>query len=132
VDADKIAAIGYCFGGGVVLNMARAGVDLDAVATFHGALEAHTAAQKGKVKAQILVQTGGADEMVPKAQVEAFEKEMKSVGAKYRVITYPTAKHSFTNPDAGKAGMPQLAYDAEVDKKSWAELEKFFKQVFAS
>jgi dienelactone hydrolase len=132
VDGEKIAAIGYCFGGGVVLNMARAGADLDAVATFHGALEAQTAAQKGKVKAQILVQTGGADEMVPKAQVEAFEKEMKAAGAKYRVITYPTAKHSFTNPDANKVGMPQLAYDAEVDKKSWAELEKFFKQVFGT
>jgi dienelactone hydrolase len=132
VDGEKIAAVGYCFGGGVVLNMARAGADLDAVATFHGALDAQTPAQKGKVKAQILVQTGGQDEMIPKPAVEAFEKEMKAVGAKYRVITYPTAKHSFTNPDAGKAGMPQLAYDAEVDKKSWAELLGFLKKTFGS
>lgn len=133
VDPDKVAAIGYCFGGAVVLGMARAGADLDAVATFHGALDAHgSPAQKGKVKARILVQTGGADEMIPKAQVDAFEKEMKAAGADVRVITYPKAKHSFTNPDASKAGMPSLAYDAEVDKKSWAELQSFLKKVFGS
>jgi dienelactone hydrolase len=133
VDPDKVGAIGYCFGGAVVLNMARAGADLDAVATFHGALDASGGpAQKGKVKAHILVQTGGADEMVPKAVVEKFDKEMKAAGADARIITYPNAKHSFTNPDAAKAGMAQLAYDPEVDKKSWAELETFLKKVFGT
>ncbi|HKA88575.1 MAG TPA: dienelactone hydrolase family protein [Haliangiales bacterium] len=131
VDADKIAAIGYCFGGGVVLGMARAGAALDAVATFHGHLAADGhPAEKGKIKAKILVQTGGADPMVPKEQVAAFEKEMKDAGVTPTVITYPKAKHSFTNPGADKAGMDGLAYDADADKKSWDELLTFLKKSF--
>lgn len=82
------------------------------------------------MKAHILVQTGGADPNIPKEQVEAFEKEMKDAGVDAKVIVYPNAKHSFTNPDADKAGMPALAYDQQVDKQSWAEAVKFFKQVF--
>lgn len=134
VDASKIAAIGYCFGGGVALGMARLGADLTAVATFHGHLSPDNGpiAQKGKVKAKILVQTGGADTMVPRAQVDAFKKEMADAGVDAKVIVYPNAKHSFTNPDASKAGMAELAYDADADKKSWAELLKFFKQTLGS
>ena len=133
VDPDKIGAIGYCFGGAVILEMARSGADLDAVGVFHGPLVAHgPPAQKGKVKARILVQTGGADSMVPKEQVAAFAKEMKAAGANFRVITYPKAKHSFTNPTADKVGMPALGYDAEVDKKSWSELTAFLKQAFGT
>lgn len=133
VDPDKIGAIGYCFGGAVVLEMARGGADLDAVGVFHGPLAAHSQpAQKGKVKARILVQTGGADSMVPPAQVTAFEKEMKAAGVNARVITYPKAKHSFTNPNADKVGMQALGYDAAVDKKSWTELLGFLKQAFGS
>jgi dienelactone hydrolase len=134
VDTSKIAAIGYCFGGGVVLAMARSGADLAAVATFHGHLspDAGPVAQKGKVKSKILVQTGGADAMVPKDQVEAFKKEMADAGVDAKVVVYPSAKHSFTNPNAGKAGMKELAYDADVDKKSWAELLKFLKQTLGS
>jgi dienelactone hydrolase len=133
VDAGKIGVVGYCFGGGVALNMARAGEDLDGVATFHGSLApSGPPAQPGKVKAHILVMTGGADPNIPKEQVEAFEKEMKDAGADARVIVYPNAKHSFTNPDAGKAGMPALAYDRQADEQSWAEAVKFFKQVFGT
>ncbi|HWM88093.1 MAG TPA: dienelactone hydrolase family protein [Kofleriaceae bacterium] len=133
VDSTKIAAIGYCFGGAIVLGMARSGADLDAVASFHGDLTPHSGkAAKGKVKARILVQTGGADPFIPKAQVDAFKEEMKAAGAKAEVITYPTAKHSFTNPDASKAGMKELAYDAAVDKKSWDQLMTFFKSVFGA
>jgi dienelactone hydrolase len=112
--------------------MARAGdPDLAAVATFHGAIAPHgPTAEKGKVKAKILVQTGGADPMVTKDQVEAFRTEMKDAGADATIITYPSAKHSFTNPDAGKAGMDALAYDAAADQKSWAELVKFLKKVW--
>jgi len=134
VDGTKIAAIGYCFGGGVVLAMARSGADLAAVATFHGHLspDSGPVAQKGKVKPKILVQTGGADAMVPQAQVDAFKKEMADAGVDAKVISYPNAKHSFTNPDAAKAGMKELAYDADIDKKSWAELLNFFKQTLGS
>jgi dienelactone hydrolase len=129
VDPKRIAAIGYCFGGGVALAMARAGEDLKAVATFHGALANRgPAAEKGKVKARILVQTGGDDPMVPKEQVEALRREMKAAGARVEVITYPGVKHGFTNPEAGKAGMAGLAYDADADRKSWAAMLAFFKK----
>ena len=128
VNPEKIGAIGYCFGGGVALNMVRAGADLKAVATFHGALKpAGALAEKGKVKPKILVMTGGADPFVPKEQVDALKKEMKDAGAKLEVITYPGAKHAFTNPDADKAGMEQLAYNADADKKSWDAMLKFMK-----
>jgi dienelactone hydrolase len=133
VDASKIGAVGYCFGGGVALNMARAGEPLAAVATFHASLApSGPPAQPGKVKAHILVQTGGADPNIPKQTVDAFEKEMKDAGADARVIVYPGAKHSFTNPDASKAGMDALAYDPQVDKQSFAEAKTFFKRVFGT
>ena len=128
VDGARIGAIGYCFGGAVVLGMARAGEDLKAVATFHGALATQHPAEPGKVKAKLLIQTGADDPMVNADAVAAFEKEMKAAGANYRVITYPGAKHSFTNPDADKSGVPGLAYNASADQKSWAELLKFFKK----
>lgn len=133
VDPDEIAAFGYCFGGGVALAMARAGEDLDAVVTFHGSLAPTGApAEPGKVKAAILVQTGGADPMIPEEQVQAFEQEMKAAGAKVKVITYPGAKHSFTNPAAGAAGVEGLAYDADADRASWAAAMKFLKEVFGT
>jgi dienelactone hydrolase len=132
VNPAKIGAFGYCFGGAVALIRARAGEDLRAVVTFHGNLSAGAGtAQKGKIKSQILVQTGGADPFVPKEHVEAFKKEMKEAGAKVEVITYPGAKHSFTNPDAAKAGMDAMAYDADADKKSWEAAIKFLKAAFA-
>jgi dienelactone hydrolase len=130
VDPEKIAAIGYCFGGGVVLNMARAGADLDAVVSFHGALNPTTPAPKGTIKPRILVLTGADDPMVTASVVDSFRKEMDAAGARYQVISYPGAKHAFTNPDAGKAGMDALAYDAEADKRSWAEMLKLFSSVF--
>lgn len=130
VDPSKIAAIGYCFGGGVALGQARAGADLAAVATFHGAIATEHPAEKGKVKARILIMTGTADEFVPAEQVAAVDSEMKAAGANYQIIRYPGAKHSFTNPDAASYGMPQLAYNAAADKASWAALLKMLKQVF--
>ncbi|HKQ56848.1 MAG TPA: dienelactone hydrolase family protein [Candidatus Eisenbacteria bacterium] len=127
VDPSRLAAIGYCFGGGVVLAQARAGADLKAVVTFHGSLATDHPAEKGKVKAQILVLHGAADPMVNAAQVAALEKEMKAAGARYRVILYPGAKHSFTNPAADSAGVPGLEYSAEADRKSWAAMLALFK-----
>jgi len=132
VDPARIAAIGYCFGGGVVLNMARAGADLAAVVSFHGSLGTQTPAQPGKVKARLLVLAGGADPFVPPEQVEAFRKEMQAAGARFDIVTYPGAKHGFTNPDAGQYGMTQLAYDAAADRQSWAAMQRLFHEVFGS
>ncbi len=133
VDAEKIAAIGYCFGGGVVLGMARSGMDLDGVASFHGSLGTKTPAKKGAVNTKIRVFTGQLDPMIPAEQVKLFEEEMKAADVDYSVVVYPNAKHSFTNPDADKFGeqfsMP-LAYDAEADKDSWSQLKTFLADIF--
>jgi len=130
VDPEKIAAIGYCFGGAVVLGQARSGADLDAVVSFHGLLATKTPAEAGKIKARVLALTGADDPMVPPQQVEAFKSEMTAAGVKFEVVSYPHARHSFTNPQADKAGMAGLAYDAEADKKSWAAMLEMFEQVF--
>lgn len=130
VDTARIAAIGYCFGGGVVLAMARAGADLDAVATFHGMLATKTPAKPGTVKPRIMVFTGGADPFVPPDQVEAFKKEMQAAGARFDIVTYPGAKHGFTNPAAGTHGMDALAYDSTADRQSWDALLKLLREVF--
>jgi dienelactone hydrolase len=130
VDPNRIAAIGYWFGGSVVLDEARSGGDLDAVVSIHGALATKHPAEKGKVRARVLVLTGAADPFVPGEQVAAFTQEMKAAGAKFQVVSYPGIKHGFTNPNAGKAGMDALEYNAEADKKSWAAVLEFFKEVF--
>jgi dienelactone hydrolase len=130
VDPDKIAAIGYCFGGAVVLSMARAGTDLDAVGSFHGAIPPPAPIDSGSVRARVLILTGGADPMVPADQIEAFRTAIAGAGAPIEVVTYPNAKHSFTNPDADKVGMPGLGYDATVDQQSWAKLLQFLGDTF--
>ncbi|HXX80872.1 MAG TPA: dienelactone hydrolase family protein [Thermodesulfovibrionales bacterium] len=132
VDPERIAAIGYCFGGGIVLNMARQGVDLKGVASFHGSLAAVKPAQQG-VKAKLLVLHGADDKFVTSEQIVAFKQEMTNAGADFRLIEYPGAIHSFTNPDADeyakKFNLP-LGYNAEADKKSWEELTKFLGKIF--
>src|SRR5881396_2010023 len=104
VDTTRIAAIGYCFGGAVVLDMARAGAPMAAVVTFHGALATKTPAQPGKIKARVLVLTGGADPFVPPEQIEAFKREMQAAGARFEVVVYPGAKHGCTNATASQYG----------------------------
>lgn len=131
VDRSRTAAFGYCFGGTVALEMARAGADLDAVVAFHAGLAPKGArAQKGKVKPRILAQVGGADPMIPADQVRAFEEEMREAGAKARTVVYPGAKHAFTNPEADRHGMDALAYDAEADARSWDAAIAFLGETF--
>jgi len=134
VNPDQVAAIGYCFGGGVVLEMARAGVDLDAVVSFHGTLGASEPAVPGRINSDILVLTGAQDPMVPEEQVEAFRKEMEDAEVDFEVISYPDAKHAFTNPEADrygeKFGLP-LAYDERADRQSWQAMQEFLEGVFA-
>ncbi|OGT21867.1 MAG: dienelactone hydrolase [Gammaproteobacteria bacterium RBG_16_57_12] len=133
VDPARIGAIGYCFGGGVVLQMARAGLDLDGVVSFHGSLGTDSPAQPGQVKARVLVAHGADDPFVPAADIEKFKQEMSSAGVDYRFVAYPGAKHSFTNPGAGPLGkrfsLP-LEYNAAADQASWNDMRIFFKEVF--
>jgi dienelactone hydrolase len=133
VEVEKIAAIGYCFGGGVVLEMARAGLDLDGVASFHGSLETANPATPGKVKAKVLVLNGANDPFVTPEQIAAFKQEMEAAGVDYRFVNYPGARHSFTNPEAdafGKKFNLPLAYDQEADRKSWQAMQDFFAGIF--
>lgn len=133
VDAKRIGAIGYCFGGGVVLEMARSGADLAGVVTFHGDLSTAQPAKPGKVRARLLVLNGEADPFVSADAIAAFKKEMDSAKVNYRFVNYPGAKHSFTNPGATALGekfnLP-LVYNPAADKASWDEMQGFFKDVF--
>jgi dienelactone hydrolase len=134
VDQGKIAAIGYCFGGGVVLHMARKGKDLAAVASFHGSLGSMFTPAKGGVKAEILVANGADDPMVTAEQIEAFKKEMDAAEATYQIRNYPGAKHSFTNPGADSVGIKYnlpLAYNKEADEKSWQAMQELLTRAFA-
>lgn len=134
-DSSKVAAIGYCFGGAVVLQMARLGADLDGVASFHGTLSPQgPPAQPGSLRAKVLVLHGADDSLVPPEQVAAFKREMEAAGVDYKLVEYPGAQHAFTNPEATERGqklnMP-LAYDEAADTQSWAELQTFLQGLFS-
>jgi len=131
-DTTKIAAIGYCFGGAQVLNMARMGEPLKAVVSFHGNL-AGVPVKKDLLKANVLVCHGEADQFVKPAEVAAFKKSMDSVGASYTFKSYPGATHAFTNPDATAMGQKfklPIAYNGAADTASWNEMKTFFATVF--
>lgn len=134
VDGDHIAAIGYCFGGGVVLEMARQGLDLDAVVSFHGSLTTASPAKPGMIKARILVCNGADDQFTTPQDIQTFKEEMAAAGADYKFISYPGAKHSFTNPGADiyaeKFNLP-LGYNQAADKKSWQDMQDFLNETFA-
>jgi len=130
VNPQKIGAVGYCFGGAVVLNMARTGADLKAVAGFHASLGLNTPAPApGTVKAKILILNGADDPFVKKEQYETLKKDLDAAKADYRIIEYPGAVHAFTNPEATALGekfkLP-LKYDAKADQESKAEAAKLF------
>ncbi|AOE85055.1 dienelactone hydrolase family protein [Pseudomonas sp. TCU-HL1] len=135
-DSSKLAAVGYCFGGKVVLDMARQGVPLAAVVSFHGPLATTTPATPGSVKAKVLVEHGQKDSLVPMAAVNALKDEFDKADADYRVVIQPNAKHSFTNPDAdrlshaghGSEKGPELGYNQVADENSWADMQALFKE----
>lgn len=131
-DSARLAAIGYCFGGKVVLDMARQGLPLAAVVSFHGALVTATPATSGSVKAKVLVEHGAADSFITPEQIAAFKAEMDQAGADYRFVELPGAKHGFSNPDADahKGHGLDLGYQKEADERSWADMQALFKDVF--
>jgi dienelactone hydrolase len=131
VNPAKVGAVGYCFGGAVVLNMARTGTDLAAVAGFHASLGLNTPAPAaGTVKAKILVLNGADDPFIKREQYDNFKKDLDAAKADYKVIEYPGAVHAFTNPEATALGekfkLP-LKYDAKVDAEAKAEAAKLFE-----
>jgi dienelactone hydrolase len=130
VDASKISAIGYCWGGAVVLNLARAGAKLDAVVTIAGVLDTKTPAQKGQVVPRILVLQGALDPIAPAQKIEALRKEMADAGASCEIVVYPGVRHAFTQPYAKQVASEGIAYDAEADKQSWAALLKLFGEIY--
>lgn len=125
VDATRLAAIGFCYGGKVVLDLARSGADLKAVATFHAVLATQTPAQQGQIKAEILVSHGALDSMVSLDDVENFKAEMNAAAANYQVLILENAKHGFSNPladERAKANQVDLGYDAVAEKTSLAAM----------
>jgi len=131
VDPDRIAAIGYCFGGATVQQMAYSGADLRGVVSFHGSLLPVQKEQVNRVKAKILILHGASDPLIKEEQIQAYVSAMEASGLDWQMIFYGGAKHSFTNPDADKVGMDALGYSASADARSWAHMNVFFEEVFS-
>jgi len=129
---DKIAAIGYCFGGTGVLELARSGADIAGVVSFHGGLGAAEGmtADKDTLKARILVCHGADDPYVPAAEVAAFEKEMREANADWQLIAYGNAVHAFTQKMAGDDNSKGAAYHEKADQRSWQAMKQFFAEIF--
>jgi dienelactone hydrolase len=131
VDANRLAAIGFCFGGSVVLELARDGADLRAAVSFHGVLTTQIPATSGNVKPSVLVLTGADDRLAPPDQVAAFENEMRAAEVRdWQVISYGNTLHGFTNPAADGSMMRTALYSAQADRRSWASLRSLFDEVF--
>jgi len=120
VDAERTAAIGYCFGGFCVLELARGGADVKAVVSFHGLLATQRPAQPGMIRGQVAAWSGGQDPFVPPEHVEAFRAEMAAAHVSTQITVFSRAAHGFTDPEAGALGRPGVAYDPLADKVSWA------------
>lgn len=130
-ESGKIAAIGYCFGGAAVLEMARAGFDLKGVASFHGLLKTPSPALPGEVKAKVIVFHGSQDPFVKAEDVLGFENEMSSAGADWQLVVFSNAVHRFTIPEAGSNPQSGAAYNREADLRSWKMLSLFLQEVFS-
>ncbi len=120
VDPERLAAIGYCFGGMAVLELARSGAPVSAVVSFHGLLGSAVPAAPGEVRAKVLACTGAKDPLVPLDDVTAFQREMDAAGADWQLIVYGRALHSFTNPNVAGMDDPRMDYDPSADRQSWA------------
>jgi dienelactone hydrolase len=132
VDRTKLAAIGFCFGGSVVLELARSGAELKAVVSFHGVLATKLPASEGQVKASVLVLTGAEDPLAPPDQVAAFEAEMRAAEvADWQVVSYGNTLHGFANPAADGSMMRTAMYHPQSDRRSWAAMQALFNEILA-
>jgi dienelactone hydrolase len=133
VDANRVASIGYCFGGTMSLELARSGANLKAVVGFHSGLGTSAPKTDAKaIKARVMVCIGADDPMIPSEQRAEFETEMREAGVDWQMHLYGNTVHSFTNPDAGKLNMPNaIRYDKEADFRSWASMQELFSEALA-
>lgn len=129
-DASKTAAIGYCFGGMTVLELARSGAEVGGVVSFHGGLDTPDAAAAKNIKGKVLVLHGAEDPHVPAADVQAFEGEMRAAKVDWQLVAYGGAVHAFTNPEAGQDPSTGVAYQENADRRSWEAMQTFLKEIF--
>jgi dienelactone hydrolase len=130
VDPDKIAAMGYCFGGGIVLELARSGADIKGVISFHGGLATPNPSETKNVKAKILICHGADDKFVPEKDIKSFQDEMNNLKVDWQMNYYSDAVHAFTNPNSGNNKASGVAYNENADKRSFAAMKQFFAEIF--
>jgi dienelactone hydrolase len=130
VDPKRVAAIGYCFGGTTVLELARGGADVVAVVSFHGGLDNPNPLPAPNIRAGVLVLHGADDPLVPAADIAAFHQEMRAAGADWQMIYYGGAVHSFSNPQSGSDPSKGVAYNERADHRSWTAMKTFFDEIF--
>ncbi len=130
-DPRRIAAVGYCFGGTAVLELARSGAPMAGVVSFHGGLDTPTPEDARNIKGKVLALHGADDPFAPAAQVAAFEEEMRKGGVDWQLVLYGGAVHGFTNPENGKDNTKGLAYHEGADRRSWEAMKAFFAEIFA-
>jgi len=128
-DPKRVAAIGYCFGGTTVLELARNGADIAGIVTFHGGLDTPTRDAKN-IKCKVLICHGADDPLVPAADVTALEDELRAAGVDWQLIKYSGAVHSFTRADSGNDNSKGAAYNEKADKRSWEAMKQFFAEIF--
>lgn len=129
VDASRLAATGYCYGGAAALELARSGADLRCAVGYHSTLTTARPQDAGHIRCPVLVHIGADDPAVPVEQRTAFQEEMTAAGVDWRLVLYGKTAHSFTNPEADTWGMPGFAYSAMADRRSWAVTQDLFKEV---
>src|SRR6185436_2100378 len=130
VDKGRVAAIGYCFGGTSVLELARSGADINGVVSFHGGLSTPTPEDAKNIKAKVLALHGADDPNVPPPEVQAFEEEMRKAKVDWQLVSYGGAVHSFTDWNAGNDNSRGAAYNEKADKRSWEAMKSFFSELF--
>jgi dienelactone hydrolase len=130
VDEDRLAAVGYCFGGATVLQMAYGNAPIKGIVSFHGALPAAPEESKGKIGPKLLILHGNKDSFVSSEVVDNFRNKLEEAGANWEMDIYGGARHSFTSPDAASYGLENLRYDPQADARSWARMQSFFNEIF--
>ena len=130
VDPEKIAAIGYCFGGTTVIELAYSGADVAGVVSFHGGLTAAKPEDLNRIKAKFLICHGADDGFIPAEAIQSFQEGLNKAGADWQMVYFGGAVHSFTNPGADKVGIKGIAYNQQADERSWNYMQQFFKDIF--